>query len=145
MEIEIVLMNIENYDEVMELWLKEEGLSIKLADTRENIKKYLERNPGLSFIAKYDNKIIGAVLCGHDGRRGYLNHMVVSDDFRRKGIGTKLFFKCTEALKGIGIFKCHLFVKNTNLPAIKFWKKLGLEERKDISMFSIISVDNAEA
>lgn len=142
MNLKIQQMKINHYSEVMKLWSNEEGLSIKLADTRENIQRYLERNPGLSFIASINGKIIGAILCGHDGRRGYLHHMVISEEYRMKGIGRKLFQKCVDALKEIGIYKCHLFVKKSNIQALEFWKRLNLEERDDITMFSIISVDN---
>ncbi|MFS1430561.1 GNAT family N-acetyltransferase, partial [Vibrio splendidus] len=71
-------MAISDYDSVIALWCQTEGMSIRDADSKESIASYLDRNPGLSFVAESNNEIIGAVLVGTDGRRGYLQHLAVS-------------------------------------------------------------------
>jgi ribosomal protein S18 acetylase RimI-like enzyme len=100
------------------------------------MEAYLKRNSGMSFVARYKNEIIGAVLCGHDGRRGYLHHLAVHADFRNQGIGRSLVEKCVAALQSGGIQKCHLFIFSSNENGIRFWEKIGWTRRKDIGVVS---------
>ena len=79
----------------------------------------------MSFVARSKNEIIAAVLCGHDGRRGYLHHLAVCPDFRNQGIGGALVERCILVLQSIGIQKCHLFIFHNNRDAIRFWEKIG--------------------
>lgn len=127
---------IEAYDEVLTLWQQCEGIGLSSADSRENIQSYLERNPGMSFLARTQGLLIGAVLAGHDGRRGYIYHLAVHPNWRRQGFGRQLIDRCLQALKIAGIQKCHLFIFNDNIGGIDFWKSLGWEQRSDISVFS---------
>lgn len=106
------------------------------ADEREHIESYLARNPTMSFVATENGKIIGAVLCGHDGRRGYLHHLAVAETHQKKGIGKKLTERCLESLRNIGIQKCHLFVYHTNTNGKVFWEKIGWSMRSDIQVVS---------
>ena len=78
---------MKSYDKVLTLWRKSEGVGLSDADSNKSIHSYLKRNPGMSFVAKAEGKIVGAVLGGQDGRRGYIHHLAVRDDFRRQGIG----------------------------------------------------------
>jgi N-acetylglutamate synthase len=91
-------MTIAHYDEVMALWKKAETIGLSSADGQEKIKVYLARNPGMSFIAKKNGVIVGAALCGHDGRRGYLHHLAVAESHRKEGIGRKLVDSYLESL-----------------------------------------------
>jgi N-acetylglutamate synthase len=127
---------IEDYDEVFSLWRQCEGIGLSDSDSRENIQLYLKRNPGLSFGARGEGRIIGAVLAGHDGRRGYIHHLAVHPDRRRQGVGKKLVDRSLSALKEGGILKCHLFIFNTNTEGLAFWKSTGWELREDISVVS---------
>lgn len=128
--------SIEYYDEAYQLWQNLEGISLSSADSPEGIKSYLLRNPGLSFIALANDKLIGTVLCGHDGRRGYLHHLAVNKNFQNHGIGRKLAETSLSALKLTGIQKCHLFVVSENYQAQKFWERIGWLKRDDIAIMS---------
>jgi ribosomal protein S18 acetylase RimI-like enzyme len=136
MVITIQPLDIEAYEEVLALWQKSEGVGLSGADSRENIRSYLERNPGLSFVALNGSRIVGAVLAGHDGRRGYIHHLAVHPEWRRQGIGRRLADRCLQVLQGVGILKCHLFIFNDNTGGMVFWKTLGWEQRLDISLIS---------
>jgi putative acetyltransferase len=100
------------------------------------MKAFLKRNPGMSFIARYKGNVVGAILSGHDGRRGYVYHLAVREDFRNKGVGRQLVDKCVVALKNAGIKKCHILVFNNNLDGINFWNAVGWKFRSDISAIS---------
>ncbi|MGE5680663.1 MAG: GNAT family N-acetyltransferase [Bacillota bacterium] len=127
---------IEFYDEAYSLWDNLEGISLSQADSPEGIKTFLIRNPGLSFVALDNNKLIGTVLCGHDGRRGYLHHLAVDKSYQRQGIGRKLAEASLNALHKSGIQKCHLFVVSENYQAQKFWERIGWIKRDDIIIMS---------
>ncbi len=135
-------MDISDYQSVMLLWAETENLSLRDADSRENIQAYLQRNKGLSFVAINGTTLVGSVLVGTDGRRGYLQHLAVSEVCRGQGIGKKLIHEATEALAAIGISKTHLFVLNENQTAQSFYEKLGWFPRDEVRMFSFNSSDN---
>jgi len=134
---EIREFEIKNYEEVLDLWESSEGVDLdKDIDTRDRTAMYLQRNPGLSFLAWKNNKIVGAVLCGHDGRRGYLHHLAVEKDSRDKGIGAALVEKSLNRLRSMGIGKCHLFVSDNNVDGKDFWERVGWEERSELKIRS---------
>ncbi len=135
-------MDISDYQAVMSLWAETENLSLRDADSRENIQAYLERNKGLSFVAIDESILVGSVLVGTDGRRGYLQHLAVSEVCRGQGIGQTLIHEATKALAAIGISKTHLFVLNENQNAQSFYEKLGWFPRDEVRMFSFNSSDN---
>ena len=129
--------DIDYYESVLKLWQLCEGVGLSSADSRDGIRVYLERNPGMSYVAMDDrDEVVGAVLGGHDGRRGYIHHLSVHPDFRRRGLAKRLVGKCLQALKGEGIQKCHIFIFNENIEGIKFWKNIGWRPRSDISVVS---------
>jgi putative acetyltransferase len=129
-------MTIEDYDEVISLWRLSEGVGLSTADSREAIKGYLKRNPELSFVAHVGSSIVGAILCGHDGRRGFIHHLAVHPESRRRGIGKQLVDNCMNRLSQEGIQKCHLYVFSKNEGAISFWKETDWTERIELTMMS---------
>jgi putative acetyltransferase len=130
-------MTIADYDDVIALWQVTEGVGLSEADSRPAIERYLERNPAMSFIARGpDGALAGAVLCGHDGRRGFLHHLAVRAGSRGQGIGTTLVQHCLAALRAAGIDKCHLFVFHQNETGKAFWSKIGWNERKTLFIMS---------
>ena len=120
---------INDYPAIRELWASSKGLELGGTDSRDGIARFLERNPGLSFVALDSDLIVGAVLCGHDGRRGYIDQLVVRPSHRRQGIGRSLVSRCVYNLMRIGIRKWHLFVFEDNEPALAFWSSLGWSKK----------------
>lgn len=137
MTIEIREMQIGDYNAVIDLWRVTEGIGLSSADERSKIAAYLEHNPGLSFCAWEGETLVGAVLCGHDGRRGYLHHLAVAADCRGQGAGRRLVEACLEGLHRAEIEKCHLFVYRDNAPGIAFWERVGWRLRHDLQIMSV--------
>ena len=123
----ITEMTIDDYDEVFALWQQAEGVGLHPdeCDSRRGVAGYLARNPGTCFVARDGAELVGAVLCGHEGRRGYLNHLAVADGHRRRGMDKALVARCIAALAEQGIAKCNLFVFADNAAAMAFWEKMG--------------------
>lgn len=134
--VDIAPMTMEDYDEVIALWKATPGIGLSDADLREGIQRYLESNPGMSFVARDGGKLVGAALCGHDGRRGYLHHLAVHPDHRRSGTGRRLSERCLEALKAEGITRCHIFVYANNSGGLAFWNRMGWYERVEMKLMS---------
>ncbi len=133
----VVPLTMDDFDAVHALWEESEGIGLHGAeDSREGIEAYLERNPGLSFTACYADHVVGAVLCGQDGRRGYLHHLAVAPAYRRHGIGRALAEACQDTLAAQGIRKCHIFIYNANEQGIAFWQRIGWTQRDDIALMS---------
>ncbi|MEP0931518.1 GNAT family N-acetyltransferase [Leptolyngbya sp. PL-A3] len=107
-------MAINHYDDVLDLMQQVPGVSVRSADSKEATARYLERNRGLSFVALDGDRIIACAMCGHDGRRGYLQHVIVLPEYRNRGIASALVERCLSELESIGIFKTHIdvFVDN---------------------------------
>ena len=120
----------------LELWTEAEGLTLRAVDSLADLERFLERNLGLSWIARSGDHVIGAVLCGHDGRRGYIHHLAVGSAHRNRGVGRELARHALEGLGRAGITKCHLFVRRDNEPARRFWLHLNWEPREDIWILS---------
>ena len=127
------LMSIEDYKQCYDLWIKcGNGLNDK-DDSCEGIDKYLKRNPSTSFVATCDGKAVGVILCGHDGRRGIIQHACVSPDYRRLGIGNRLVELALEALKKEGINKVLLVAFKKNEGGNAFWEAQGFTLREDLN------------
>jgi putative acetyltransferase len=127
-------LRIADYDEVYALWKKTEGIGLNESDSREAVGRYLKRNPNLSHVATSGGRVIAAVLCGHDGRRGYLHHLAVARKWRRQGIGRKLVAACLDKLRSEGIPKCNLFLFASNLSGKVFWRHLGWNVRANLRL-----------
>ena len=133
-------MDFSDFEAVFALWQSCEGVGLRDADSYQGIEKYLLRNPGLSFVAEQSGSIVATIMGGHDGKRGYIQHLAVSPSFRKAGIGARLMELCLAALKSEGILKTHIHVFGKNKRARDFWLKRGCIERSDIVLFSYINV-----
>jgi len=132
-------MTIDDYDAVLTLWENSPGVAVTDDDTREGVSAFLRRNPGLSHVAVEDGLVVGALLCGHDGRRGYISHLAVSDSHRRRGIAGELVDRCVAGLHEVGIRKCHVLVFSDKRPAQSFWDASGWLQRANIAIFSMFT------
>ena len=130
------LMRIEDYPEILNLWNECEGIDINdIDESREGIHKYLKRNPLTCFVEERDNRIVGVIMAGHDGRRGTLHHLAVAPAYRRQGIGTSLCKTALDALKSQGISKAGLFIYNDNAIGKAFWKQAGFLPHEDFDYY----------
>ena len=125
-------MTIADYDAVTALWQQTEGVRLRDSDSRSSLGAYIARNPGTSFVAEIDSEIVGAVLCGHDGRRGYLYHLAVAKTHRKQHIGKKLVELALTAIERQGIFKVMIAVNADNFSGADFWKHTGWKPRPDL-------------
>ena len=131
--VEYRIMTMDDYAQAYDLWiLCGNGLNDK-DDSPEGIEKYLKRNPTTSFVATCDGKVVGVILCGHDGRRGIIQHACVSPDYRRLGIGNKLVELALGALKEEGINKVLLVAFKKNEGGNAFWEAQGFTLREDLN------------
>ncbi|MDD5823220.1 MAG: GNAT family N-acetyltransferase [Firmicutes bacterium] len=125
----IRVMTIEDYDAVHELWMHIHGFGIRsIDDSKEGVERFLKRNPSTSVVAEMDGKIVGSILCGHDGRTGHFYHVCVDEAYRRHGIGKKMVVTCMEALKAEGVNKAALIAFRSNDSGNAFWKQIGWNE-----------------
>jgi ribosomal protein S18 acetylase RimI-like enzyme len=136
MEVVIQEMVMKDYDEVRVLWEASEGIQVTDIDSSVSIERFLRRNAGLSFVARENDLLVGAVLCGHDGRRGYIDHLAVRSSHRRQGIGQSLVSRCIFHLMRMGIRRWNLFVLEDNQDARSFWTHLGWAERVELVTMS---------
>ena len=138
-------MQTGDYEAVMTLWRSCEGLLLRDADSKPRIESYLERNPGLSFVAHAGDAIVGSIMAGHDGKRGYVQHLAVDAGARGQGVGSRLIELCLDALKAQGIEKAHVHVLRNNPAGRDYWLQRGWIERTDTQLYSFIIGDNANA
>lgn len=126
-------MSIFDYADVYNLWLSCKGMGLNsLDDSRDGIEKFLKRNPDTCFVAEVDNRIVGSILTGNDGRRGYIYHTAVSPQYQKHGIGSTLVDTAIDTLKKLGINKIALVVFDKNDNGNAFWEKQGFTERNDL-------------
>ena len=124
---------ISDYDAIIRLWTEMDGVGTNsLDDSEEGIRKYLNRNPNTCFVFEIENNVVGTILTGHDGRRGYIYHLAVQKKYQGNKIGNMLVEKAIEALKNEGITKIALVVFVNNTGANDFWEKMGFISRNDI-------------
>ncbi|MDR3173261.1 MAG: GNAT family N-acetyltransferase [Treponema sp.] len=126
-------MTIDDYDAVHALWIAAPGMGLNdLDDSREGIEKYLKRNPGTCFVAEEGGLILGVILSGHDGRRGYIHHTAVAALYRHRGIGKALLDAALGALRREGIHKAALVAFADNAAGNAFWEKNGFTTREEL-------------
>ena len=129
----------EDYDAVYKLWMSIKGFGIRsIDDSKEGVERFLKRNPTTSVVALQNGRIIGDILCGHDGRTGYFYHVCVAKEYRKHGIGYKMANSCMAALKKEGINKISLIAFKSNEVGNAFWQGLGWNSRDDVNFYDIV-------
>ncbi|HPH06912.1 MAG TPA: GNAT family N-acetyltransferase [Methylotenera sp.] len=138
----IVLNSIRDtdYPKLIKLWEVAGNIEIRQTDTLETLANLLDRNPTCNYAAYSGSRLIGAVLAGHDGWRGYLYHLAVKPDYRERAVGTKLVRAAVSAIKCEGIQKIHCLVKHENLIAQQFWEACGFELRDELVDYSLVMI-----
>ncbi len=144
-DIQIRELRMADHDRLLSLMKATPGITVRAADGFQATERYLARNPGLSFVAESGSELVGCALAGHDGRRGYLQHVIVVPEHRRHGIGRELVNRCVAALDGEGIRKMHLDVMAGNEAVMPFWERLGWFRRDDLVRFSLITSEDENA
>ena len=129
-------MTIDDYDEVYEMWQITTKRALSKADEKDQMERYLKHNAGMSQVAVVDGKIVGTVLAGHDGRRGFIHHMAVLPEFRRKKIGHALAQTAIQKIREPGIDKTYIFCYQNNETGQSFWRDFGFEKREDVFVYS---------
>lgn len=139
MTVQIREFHMNDYEEAYRLWKSTPGMGLSDADSPGNIRSYLDRNPGLSFVATDEaggGVLTGTVLAGHDGRRGFIYHLAVRSESRGQGIGEGLVKAALEALLRQGIARCHLLVLADNSIGQRFWTKIGWSKRDNLFLYT---------
>lgn len=137
------VMELSDYNEVHDLWMSIKGFAIRsIDDSREGVERFLKRNPTTSVVAEEDGKIVGAILCGHDGRRGCLYHVCVNPSYRRRGIGKAMVVFCMNALKEEQISKVSLIAFTANDIGNAFWNTIGWTRREDLNYYDFVLNDH---
>ena len=132
----IRIMTMDDYEEVYKLWKKIHGFGIRsIDDSREGIERFIKRNPETSIVAELDGKIVGSILCGHDGRRGCFYHVCVDENYRRQGIGKAMVVHAMEELKKEKINKVSLIAFTKNDIGNAFWNQIGWTKREDLNYY----------
>lgn len=139
MDILIRPMETADYDQVYKLWTEIKGFGIRsIDDSREGVERFLARNPTTSVVAVQNGRIIGNILCGHDGRTGFFYHVCVAKEYRKHGIGYRMVRRAIEALQKEGVSKVSLIAFKQNQVGNAFWKGIGWTEREDINSYEFI-------
>lgn len=138
-KINIREMNDTDLSKVQLLW-KEVGFNPSFSDTIPELKKMLKHNPNLCLVLELSNgerKLIGAVLGGFDGRRGWIHHLAINHLYQNRGIGTIVMNELTKRFEKIGVVKLKLEILVINKKVIEFYKRLGWDLRKDLTTMSL--------
>ncbi len=132
-------MTIEDYEGVYALWMTIKGFGMRsIDDSKEGVERFLKRNPETSVVAVENGEIVGAILCGHDGRRGCLYHVCVREDMRMRGIGKAMVVFCMEKLKAEQISKVSLIAFTINDIGNAFWRQIGWTKREDLNYYDFV-------
>lgn len=137
-------MTMADFEEVHKLWMEIHGFGIRsIDDSREGVERFIKRNPTTSMVAVMEHQIVGAILCGHDGRRGCLYHVCVKEAYRKHGIGQKMVQACLAALRAEHINKVNLIAFKKNEMGNRFWQGLGWTFREDVNYYEcVLNEDN---
>ena len=136
----IRVMTMDDFEAVHALWMEIHGFGIRsIADSKEGVERFIRRNPTTSMVACENDRIIGAILCGHDGRRGCLYHVCVHEDYRKQGIGQKMVEACLAALKREHVNKVNLIAFKKNDIGNHFWQGMGWTFREDVNYYEYVT------
>lgn len=130
-------LQASDYPRLVELWQAAGWIDVRQTDTAQVYARFLDRNPTGNYGAYAGTRLVGAVLAGHDGWRGYLYHMAVASEHRGRDIGAQLVKAALAALQREGIAKVHCLVKRDNLIAQQFWEACGFELRDELYDYSL--------
>ena len=132
-------MTINDYEGVYQLWKQIKGFGIRsIDDSREGLERFLKRNPTTSIVAEEEGKIVGSILCGHDGRRGCLYHVCVAETHRMRGIGTQMVQMAMDALRKEEISQVCLIAFTDNMVGNQFWEQIGWKKRNDVNYYDFL-------
>ena len=132
-------MTIDDFEQVHSLWMEIHGFGIRsIDDSKEGVERFIRRNPTTSMVAVCDGKIVGAILCGHDGRTGCFYHVCVAPGYRKHGIGYRMVRTAMEALQREGVSKISLIAFKNNEVGNAFWQGIGWTEREDVNSYEFI-------
>lgn len=135
-DVNLRVMQMEDYEAIYDLWMTIDGFGIRsIDDSKEGVARFIKRNPTTSVVAEVDGKLVGAILCGHDGRRGCMYHVCVHQDYRKHGIGKAMVVFCMKALQAEEINKVSLIAFKSNAVGNQFWKGAGWTFREDLNYY----------
>lgn len=135
-EVLVRAMCIGDYAQVYALWEHIHGFHLRSVDDSEAyVARFLQRNPRTSCVAQVDGRVVGSILCGHDGRQGSFYHVCVDSAYRKHGIGKKMVRFCLAALAEEGISKATLVAFDDNEVGNKFWRGIGWTPRGDFNSY----------
>ena len=130
------VMTADDFEQVHDLWMRIKGFAIRsIDDSKDGIERFLKRNPTTSMVAVEQDKVVGAILCGHDGRRGCFYHVCVDPAYRRRGIGTQMVKACLAALREEQINNVTLIAFKQNEIGNSFWRHVGWAQREDLNYY----------
>ena len=136
-ELKFIEMETVHFSLLTDFWENTDGIKLTIGDTESELDKYLKRNKGMSFICLEENEIAGTILCGHDGRRGFIYHLAVHKDYRKKNIAAALIELSLDRLRAADIKRCMIMADEINESGKSFWLKMNWRKRDDLKMFSI--------
>ena len=137
-EAQILPMRESDYDDVRALWMTIRGFGIRaLDDSREDVVRFIRRNPTTSVVARVNGRVVGSILCGSDGRQGALYHVCVAREYRRRRIGTRMVGYCMERLREMGINKVSLIAFSNNDVGNAFWRQIGWK-KSDVNYYEFV-------
>lgn len=125
-----------DFENAVSFWRHAQGMGTSGIETAEVLSSFLKRNPSLSFKITDRDEIVGTILCGHDGRRGYLHHLAIAEGHSNQNIGRALIDRSLEGLNRLGIRRCHIFISASNKGGQEFWKSIDWNELGDLTVFS---------
>lgn len=139
MKILVREMTLADYDGVYRLWMSIQGFGIRsIDDSREGVARFLKRNPTTSVVAEQNGRIVGSILCGHDGRTGFFYHVCVAKDYRQHGVGHRMAHFAMRALQAEGVNKVSLIAFKSNDVGNAFWRNVGWTERTDVNYYDFV-------
>ena len=138
-QVSIRLMTMNDYEQVFALWERISGFALRsVDDSRQGIERFLRRNPNTSVVAELDGRIVGSILCGHDGREASFYHVCVAKEYRKHGIGRRMVRESLQALADEHVSKVSLVAFSSNEVGNVFWESIGWTPRSDLNSYEFM-------